>query len=798
MKTLDRKLFRELWMIKGQVLAIVLVIASGLSTVIMSYSTLSSLQQTRERYYLEYGFADLFVSLKRAPVSLLDRIEKIAGISQANQLIKASIRIELENYNGSIQGQLVSLNPPEIKKRLNQIYLREGRMPEKGNSKEVLISEAFAQAHQLHPGAQMMMIVNGKKSQLDIVGIALSPETIYQIAPGTIIPDFSRYAIVWIPYKELETIYDMKSAFNELSVKLMNDVRSELIIQQLDQLLKPYGGLGTYAREQHTSHHFLSEEFKQLENMGSSFSIIFLGVSVFLLNMVLGRLIDSQRDIIATLKAFGYSNLLIVIHYSKLILIITAIGIVLGVIAGVFLGHNLANLYMEYYRLPYLDYNLQDQVVFYSSLTTIIAALSGSWFSINKALKLQPAEAMRPEVPMQYSISIIERLGLKQYLSPPMRMILRYFSRHPIKSFLTVFGTSFAVAIMIVGTFFIDAMDNMIESEFKLSQREDLNIALLNPTSKKVLYELANISGVMHVEAYRVAAVKILAGSKNFRTSIYGYEKTDYKKDGYDDNRVLHRLLDIQNQPIRIPEKGILLSSFLAEKLSVKTGDWIMIEFLQDKRTQKTVQIVGLSNQYIGLSAYMDIGQLNDLMEEGDLISGAYLSIENGSLQKTQMLLNQLPQIAAINEKNTTIESFKKTIGEFMLIYISFVSALSLAIAFGVIYNNARITLSERSRELASLRVLGYTKEEVANILLGELALMTVLAIPLGLLMGYWMSYAFIMDIQQELFRIPLVINLSTYALAIVVVCSSAIISGLIVRHKLNQINLVNVLKIKE
>ena len=297
----------------------------------------------------------------------------------------------------------------------------------------------------------------------------------------------------------------------------------------------------------------------------------------------------------------------------------------------------------------------------------------------------------------------------------------------------------------------------------------------------------------MKVEAYRVAAVKILAGSKSFRTSIYGYDKPANVE-----NRELHRLLDTQNRPIRIPEKGILLSSFLTEKLSVKTGDWIMIEFLQDKRTQKTVQIVGLSNQYIGLSAYMNILQLNDLMEEGNLISGAYLSIENGSLQKTQMLLNQLPEIAAISEKNATIESFKKTIGEFMLIYISFVSALSLAIAFGVIYNNARITLAERSRELASLRVLGYTKEEVANILLGELALVTVLAIPLGLLMGYWMSYAFIMDIQQELFRIPLVINMSTYSLAIIVVCSSAIISGLIVRHKLNQINLVNVLKIKE
>ncbi|MCK5666064.1 MAG: FtsX-like permease family protein, partial [Thiotrichaceae bacterium] len=650
-----------------------------------------------------------------------------------------------------------------------------------------------AQAHQLHAGDQISMIVNGKKSRLYIVGIALSPETIYQIAPGTIIPDFSRYAIVWMPYKELETIYDMKSAFNELSIKLFDHVKAELIIKQLDQLLKPYGGLGTYKREHQTSHHFLNEEFKQLENMGSSLSIIFLAVAVFLLNMVLGRLIDSQRDIIATLKAFGYSNFLIIRHYSQLILIIVGIGLLAGVLAGIFLGQNLAHLYMEYYRFPYLDYHLQVQVIFYSTSITIIAALSGCWFSINKILKLQPAVAMRPEIPIQYGLSLIERIGIRQYLSQPARMILRYFSAHPIKSFLSILGTASALAIMIVGTFFMDAMDHMIDSEFKLSQREDLNITFLNPMSSKVFYELSNIPGVMQVEIYRTAPVKLYAGSKSHRIAIHGHKKQNYAKD-----KSLHRLLDTQNRPVHIPDKGIVLTHFLADKLAVKAGDWILIEFLQGKRVQQTVQVVALSNQYIGLSAYMNIRQLNDIMAEGDLISGAYLSIENGSLEETQLRLNQLPQIAAIIDKNASIAGFRKTIGDFMLIYLSFVSALSIAIAFGVIYNNARITLAERSRELASLRVLGYTKAEVTTILLGELALVTILSIPLGLLLGYGMSYAFIMDIQQELFRIPLVISHSTYALAILVLSGSAIVSGLIVRDKLNKINIVNVLKIKE
>ena len=790
MNTLDRKVFRELWLIRGQALAIAIVIAAGLATVIMSYTTLASLQQTREHYYQEYGFANLFVSLKRAPNTLIKRIAQLQGVTAVDPRVLAPVRINLKNIHDPIQGQLVSIDTQAANNpgTLNRVYIREGRLPVNNHQAEVLMSEAFAQAHQLHPGDKLHIIVNGRKQQLSIVGIALSPEFIYQIAPGSIIPDFSRYGIIWMEQQTLERVYDMQGAFNDLSIKISLDTDPYLIIEILDDLLKPYGGLGAYQRDLQVSHHFLSEEFKQLDEMGSSFSFIFLGVSLFLLNMVVGRIISSQREIIASLKAFGFNNIAIALHYSKLIILIVLIGIILGVSAGLILGNGLAQLYGEYYRFPYLDYQLQIKIIFLSTGTTLIAALLGTWFSIRKAVQLQPAEAMRPEVPKRYNVTVIERLGLKKYLSQPSRMVLRHFERHPVKASLSVFGTAFACGIMIVGTFFVDAMDTLVDTEFRLSQREDLMLTFINPTSYKASYELNNIPGILRVEPYRTAAVKMYAGAHSHRTSIQGFAS----------DNVLHKVLDQHNRAINMPDSGILLTAFLAKKLAVKKGDSMTIEFLQGKRQTREVTVVGVINQYIGLSGYMNIAALNALLQEGDIISGAYLGIADGEKSAVQSILTSLPQIAGVTDKTSIIDSFYATVGDFMLTYILFISGLSIAIAFGVIYNNARITLAERSRELASLRVLGYRKSEVAYILLAELALITLLAIPLGILIGYWMSYGFISGIQLDLFRIPFIIMPPTYAYAILVVICSAVISALIVRHKLNQIDLVSVLKIKE
>lgn len=796
MKSLDRKVLRELWSIRGQVMAIAIVIAAGLSTVVMSYVTLASLKETREQYYLEYGFPDLFVSLKRAPLTLLPAIESIQGVQQVQPRVVAPARITLEDYDEPIQGQLVGISQTKVNapNSLNRIYLKEGRLPaqslafdgaKQSGRIEVLVSEAFAEPHDLHPGDKLSIIVNGKQQLLLIVGVALSPEYIYQIAPGTLIPDFERYGIIWIDHDFLESTYDMQDAFNDLAIRINPQINPEAVIEKLDEYLKTYGGLGAYDREKQVSHLFLSEEFKQLDAMGRSFSIIFLGVTILLLNMVLGRMIASEREIIASLKAFGFSHWNIAVHYSKLVLGITIIGIVLGVATGLFLGEQMAQMYIEYYRLPYLSYQLQWPVLIYSTGITLLASLTGAWFSIRKAVRLQPAEAMQPEIPYHYSESWVERLGLKRYLSQPSRMIIRHLQAHPVKSAFSVLGSATACAIMIVGTFFMDAMDFMLESEFYIAQREDLDINFINPTSYKAVYELNAMQGITRVEPYRRAAVKIIAEHRNHRTSLIGLSPDNH----------LHQLLDANNKLINIPGKGLVISDFLAQKLAVKKGDWLSLEFLDGKRLQRKVPVVGINYQYIGLSAYMNRAALNELLQEGSVISGAWLAIDDRSVIES---LKQLPQVAGVAEKDAMLKSFNDTVADFLLSYIVFISGLSMIIAFGVIYNNARITLAERNRELASLRVLGFTHHEVSRILLGELTLITILAIPLGLLMGYWLSYAFISGLQQELFRIPLIIHADTYAQAVLVILCAAILSGWMVRQKLTQVDLVAMLKVRE
>ena len=789
MNTLDLKVFRELWMIRGQILAIAIIIACGLSTVIMSYTTLGSLHQTRERYYQEYGFADVFASLKRAPESLVDRIRQIPGVDSVSHRVLAPARIYLEHFDEPIQGQLVSYDETQLysSSSINRIFLKEGRLPllTGSQTKEVLISEAFAQPHDLHPGDQLSIIVNGKKQKLTISGIGLSPEFIYQIAPGAMIPDFERYGIIWMDRKSLETAYDMQGSFNDLNIRLQQGSDQQLVIELLDEILKPYGGLGTYDRDLQVSHHFLSEEFKQLDAMGSSFSIIFLAVSIFLLNMVVGRIIASQREIIASLKAFGLSNTAIALHYGKMIFFIVLLGIVAGNVIGLFLGKSMADLYMEYYRFPYLDYRLQINVIVVSNVITLVTALLGTWFSIRKAVSLQPAEAMRPETPAIYHETMLERTGLKDWFSQPTRMILRHLERHPVKSTLSVLGTAIACSIMIVGTFFMDAMDLMVDTDFKLSHREDLMVTFTDPTSFRAIYELRNMQGVSRVEPFRSVAVEMRNASHAHRTAIQGLSG----------NNQLHRVLDDNQQAVQIPDTGILLTEYLARKLNVKVGDWLTLEFLEGKRLTRQVAVNGVSRQYIGLSGYMNINALNNLMQEDSVVSGAYLSVDNEHVQSE---LKRLPQIAAVTDKQSTIDSFYDTVGELILTYISFIALISMATAFGVIYNNARITLAERSRELASLRVLGFTNAEIAYILLGELALITLIAIPVGMFSGYWMSYGFIIGLQQDLFRIPLVISSSTYAMAVMTVVISAVLSAFIVQRKLAQLDLIGVLKVKE
>ena len=787
MQPLDLKLFRDLNHLKGMVIAIVLVMACGVGLFVMYLSTTDSLRVTRNSFYQEYRFADMFAGLKRAPENVKRRILEIEGVQDVETRIVSAASLDIEGFPEPVQGLMLSV-PGGRQPQMNRLYLKEGRLVAPFSDDEVVVSEAFATEHGLGPGDRLRATLNGRRKTLTIVGIALTPEYIYQLTPGSIVPDYKRFGILWMERVALASAFDMEGAFNDLVLTLAAGVDEERVIEAIDIILGPYGGLGAYSRKDQVSHLFLIEEFKQLELGAKVIPTIFLGVAAFLLNVVIGRLIRTQREQIAILKAFGYGNWAIGWHFVKMVSFITLLGMIVGVLFGIWSGQGRSRMYQDFFRFPYLDYLLDPGVVVLAASVSLAASLLGVVFAVRSAVKMPPAEAMRPQPPVMYRVSLSERLGLKHWLDQPTRMIVRHLERRPFKSLLTVVGIAFGCGIVVMGMLFRGSIDQLVDIQFRIAQQEDLNVSFFEPISARALYDLQGMEGVEYGEAYRSVAVRLRYGHRTYRTSIMGLER----------NRSLYHLLNRDLESVPLPEYGIMLSEQFKDLLHVEDGDTVTVEVLEGHRGVYQIPITSFVRQYVGLGAYMELSKLNRFIDEGDAISGAYLAIDEAYEAELFSRLKNAPRVIGMMLRQSTIDEFYEGVADIWLIMALFVTLFAVITAFSIIYNSARISLSERGRELASLRVLGFTQGEIAYILLGELAVLTLLAIPLGFVLGWGLSAFLIYSLQTELYRIPLVLLPSNLAFAATVVIGSAIISSLIVYHRLLRLNLVTVLKTRE
>ena len=787
MRAIDKKLWRELWNLRMQVLAIALVIVGGVSVFIMSLTTLDSLFDTRERYYREYHFAEVFASLKRAPLALKRRIEAIPGVDKVETRVVAYVSIDVPGFDEPVSAHLLSLpaNSPGL---LNQVYLRNGRLLESGRDHEVVVSAKFAEAHDLGSGESLFATINGRRKKLTVVGHAMSPEYVYQIAPGAMFPDHSRYGVMWMARAPLATAYDMDGAFNDVSLTLVRGTNEQDVIDRLDEILKPYGGIGAYTREDQLSSRFLDEDLKQQKTTATVFPVIFFGVAAFMLNIVFSRLISLQREQIAALKAFGYSNAAVGLHYAKLVMLITGLGVVVGIGAGIWMGQALSRVFMEFYSFPFMSFVLKPAVLASAVLIALVAAVAGTLYAVGNAIRLPPAEAMRPEPPDVYRATLIERLGLQRLFSQPSRMILRHLERRPLKTLLTTFGIAMAGGIMVVTGFQESAIDYMIDLQYGVSHRADMVVHYNEPTSARSLYSLLGLRGVEQVEGVREIPARLHFGHRSYRGSLQGIPADSH----------LLRLFDNDLNRIRIPADGIVLTDHLAEVLQIGPGDQLTVEVLEGDRRILSVPVVATAKQHLGMNAYLEREALNRLLREGSAVSSALLRIDQRYRRQLDRELKDMPRIAGVVEQQAAVDAFYDNISQTLLFYTFISTILGASIAFGVVYNSMRIALSERGRELASLRVLGFERSEVAYILLGEMGLLTLVAIPLGLLAGYGLSAYLSVAFDSDLYRVPLVIGIEVYALAALVVVVSTVLSAALIWRSLARLDMVAVLKTRE
>lgn len=786
MRALDRKLLRDLWHVKGQAMAIAAVIACGVAIVIMTFGAMVSLRDARDAYYERYRFADVFSPLRRAPLRVGAQIGEIPGVADWQARITHYAALDIPALDRPAAALLVSL-PDNGEPRLERIALREGRLPVRGHD-ELVMSQNMAQALGYGPGDKLAVILNGRKRSFTIVGVALSPEFVYMVAPGQLMQDDRTFGILWINRSIMEAAYDLVGAFNDVGVRLARGASEPDVIRRLDLLLARYGGTSAYGRSDQISNAYLDQELGQLRTIAIAMPPIFLGVAAFLLQMVLSRLIDTERESIGLLKSFGYSNAEVGAHYLKFSLVVTALGVLAGCVAGLWLGHWMTLLYQQHFRFPFLRYHTDAAVLAAALALSFAAACAGAWSAVARAARLAPAAAMQPPAPTMYRRTLMDRLRLGAHLSMPTQMVLRHIERWPLRALVTVFGTAMAVMLLVTLFFFFDSIDELVERFYFQQNRHDVLVGLVDARAQSARFELARMPGVLATEPVLEVPARLSHGHLTQRLAISGLRPAT----------AFRAFRDRSGRGFTLPGHGIVLSDMLASLLDLHAGDRVEVDVLEGARHHAALPVVAIASEDVGLSAYMDQRALARLTGEPGSLTSIQALVDSAAEAGLMRRLKGVPAVATVSTRAQAIAALRGNMAKSMTIVIDFYVALGAIIAFGVVYNAARISLSERGRELASLRVLGLTQGEVGYVLLGELAILVLAALPVGCVLGRGLARLMSEAMQTKLFRIPFVVQPSTYGIAAGIVLGSAIASAAAVAWRIHRLDLIAVLKTRE
>lgn len=789
MRALNTKLWRDLQRLWAQVLTIALVLAIGVAGFVGMFSVHESLQASRESFYRDNRLADVFIRLQRAPVKLRDQLLAIQGVADVQLSVVMDAQIALPDAQAPVTGRFMGLDLVRVhaqRQGLNALSLRSGRWPEAGRTLEAVVSERFAKARHLQAGERVHAILNGRLEEVHITGTVISPE--YVFASRGEAPDDQTFGIWWIAHERMAQAFGMQGAFNQAALRLDDPARQQEVIDQVDALLTRYGTHGAVGRDQQISAKMVSNELSQLKVMGTVLPSIFLAVSIFILNVVVSRQVSTQRSQIATLKALGYPDHQVAMHYMGLTMLITVLGLLAGLLLSRWIGQPMLGLYNDIFRFKRLEYTTSVGLVMASTALTLPAAMLGTWGAIRTVMQLRPAVAMQPLTPETYHQTLLERMGLVNHVGAGTLMVIRNFARRPWRALLTVTGMALAVALQISGAFWLDALDHITDVQFRHVQRGDVVVYFQQPVPLSVVQDLQRMPGVMYAEAHRAEAVRVHWRQAKEEAVLLGLP---------DASRLL-RAMDEQRGPVPAPAQGLVLSGLLAKALGVRQGEEVEVEFLMWQQTRARIKVVDVVHTLMGKQAFMNLDSMNTFSRDGSGVTQASLHLDSRYMSAFWTAVKQAPVITAVFDKASSLAGFQATTSRSMGVFSAILTLFAVAMAVGIVYNAARISLSERAWELASLRVLGMSRTEVSVLLLAQLAIELLLALPVGAAIGWALASLLMHLMSSDSIDFPVVIARSTYAWAVLIVLAAGLVSALLVRQKIDQLDLVAVLKVRE
>jgi putative ABC transport system permease protein len=784
-RVLRKKLFRDLNAMKMQVFTIALVVGLGVAVLVGFTSTYESLKSAQAQFYAESNFSDLFVAIKRAPNYVIEELKKHPEVLQIEPHLEVEGLLRLPKTDDIASAKLISI-PDGTQPVINRIHLIRGNLPASLSLNETVVSEGFFNAQKIELGSTLDVTLNGRRTVLTVVGVATSAEHIIVIAPGSPMPDDFHYAIFWVNQSLLEKRYDMKGAFNRISARIGSAAAGSTqdIVRRLKAELDKFGAVTVTGRDLQISHMYVNEELKQLQVQATILPVIFFLVAAFILNVVISRLIQTQRSEIATLKALGLPDSSISGSFLLTAFVIVTLGNVIGILLGALIGKQMTSLYTVFYRFPILNYSIDyGWVLFSFGLTLLIAALALA-SALRAVFKLEPAEAMRPPAPPVFQAFGFEKIRWFRSLDPRSKMTFRGLFSFPMKSTLSATGLSFTIVLLVSGLFWNDSMDHLVFAQYGLAQRETGSIQLMQPLNEKAVTEVYSLSGVTEAEGYRIAAVEVRLGEITKRTSIRAFPETAR----------LQTLVDENLNHLPLPLEGVFLSRILAKQLGANIGDIIDVEFLEGRRESFRIKVERIIDSFMSMELITSRHHLSTLLKEPDLVN-SILFRSIGDPGPFYVELKEKPQVLGITFKDSALKVFEDTSAKYILIFATILSVFAGAIGFGVAFNNLQITLSERDWEFATLQIMGFHQTETFRMLTAEIVTLLLISIPVGWLGGWGLAIWLLEKMSMESFQIPFVMRPGTFLFAAAILIFSTALSAGFIWMRLRRMDTIATLK---
>ncbi len=789
MVMLWRKVFRDLKENKGTYFACIVIVIIGLM-VFTSFSMVSdNLRKSQQNFYTNQNFADGFAQVRALPYSAVDRLSKIEGIAEIQGRMVKDVTVLFPGRTDNTYLRLISVDP-KAAKPINDMLLNQGIPLSKGKA-NIWVDTAFFDANDLRMNDKIEVVAGGSKHELQVVGVGQTPEYIYALrSSADIFPTPENFGIAFVPLDTMKNLFPQENGFNDLVFNTLPDTDFEELKSVLEYELKTYGVIAIFPREDQMSHLLLTGELDGLQAMTKALPILFLSIAAMILYIVLKRLIEQQRGQIGILKAMGYTQTEVIVHYLSYALVIGLSGGIVGVILGFMLSKPFIEMYQMFFNMPGMEVSFDPKYLFIGILISFGFSILAGYQGSKRVLSLEPAEAMRPVAPVVGKKVLIEKISFVwDMLTVQGMMAVRNISRNKARSVFILIGVMLCFAITTFTGSMNELFQKMLFDQYEYVETYDVKATLAKPIEEKGAgRELMAFSGVKNVEA--LAEIPITIKNK--------WHKQDTVLLGIPKDGSLYNIIDQNYNKIDPPENGLLLTQRLAELLDVGIGSTIKIEspYLKED-AQDQLEVVGIIPQYVGMNAYIELGAAQNFLKQGDLVTSLLLEMEQEHVKDFQETYLQSDLIAGIDEKSHRMEKLQemmKSYGSMIYIYM----LIGIIIGFAIIYSSSIITVSERSRELASMMVLGLTPGEVLSVITFEQWSIGIMGIVAGIPMSHLMLSAISQAMSTDVFTMPVSITSSSYIMGGIVTCFSIWIAQRFAARKIAGLSLVEVLKSPE